>query len=465
MPFDLKEAVGDFGPPLRTLLEEAYGSARVEAYVKRVSDSASTPSAALLGGVCQSPSYRARWEYRVDSWAMRQTSEFSGTDYTPEIVVGAGLHGTVYAANRVKLPLVVEQSKRIGGIFAMSKVPAFFLNSRNRPENGGPRLPGTKGPLNTIYGARVQPSDLGGEEYQDNTQMAFAIRASLVVKANVLMGRSILSVTDAQYGDSRGRYLLRLVTPGGGRSSIATDRIIFATGLGNPSKVIESSRTVSFIDWLSMVDRESLPKDKRVAVVGAGDSGSVLVEYWLGQGPTSPLQSELPERIEWFGQEYRVKEDYERAVRSRYAGIGRYMPRVSDPEYYYRVRPRPGKVVGVEEYPGGVRLKYRTVDGRIKTSDKFDRVYFAVGFDDKIDRLVKPLVPLARPLMGDVEIDGKVVAKKYTDHEIYKVGPCANIGVTREEIEASPVLRSIPANSVALFRYTERTAALARSFD
>ncbi len=56
------------------------------------------------------------------------------------------------------------------------------------------------------------------------------------------------------------------------------------------------------------------------------------------------------------------------------------------------------------------------------------------------------------------------IAKMYrppSGGEIYKVGPVSNLPLTREEIAQTPVFRSIPENTAAIFRYVDYAEALA----
>ena len=60
----------------------------------------------------------------------------------------------------------------------MTARPTFYLNSRNRPGNGG--LAGDQGAsLNYLPGAPIQAANVSMTEFQTNTDMAFVIRLAL----------------------------------------------------------------------------------------------------------------------------------------------------------------------------------------------------------------------------------------------------------------------------------------------
>src|SRR5207248_8155169 len=110
------------------------------------------------------------------------------TGTSREVVIGGGFHAAVYAATRVlsgyPKPLVLERNRRVGGTFAMTSRPTFYLNSRNRPGTAG--LAGDQGAsLNYLPGAPIPAANASIAEYQTNTDLAFAIRLVLAQFADV----------------------------------------------------------------------------------------------------------------------------------------------------------------------------------------------------------------------------------------------------------------------------------------
>jgi NADPH-dependent 2,4-dienoyl-CoA reductase/sulfur reductase-like enzyme len=130
----------------------------------------------------------------------------------PVIVIGGGLHAAIFAAaywrKTGKKPLVVEKEDRLGGVFGISRKPVFYLNSRNRPEvavDPGEVLgPGTRGPLNTIGGA-FELSDISGQEYPPQTDLAYIIRTTLALYARPFTGVQALKIKANGKVDLTGR--------------------------------------------------------------------------------------------------------------------------------------------------------------------------------------------------------------------------------------------------------------------
>jgi hypothetical protein len=282
----------------------------------------SSPMAAKLSGVAQIPAARKEFDSTLDQMWQR-----NGNDKLPaasEVIVGAGLHAAIYSAVRVargfEKPLVLEADKTVGGAFAVSKESAFYLNSRNRP--GKLSVPGRDGALNVLPGGMIQPSDLSGDEYQRNTDLAFCIRTTLAMCAHVVPGRKVIG-TD--------KY--NAVLDGGDR--VPYERLIYATGLGEANMLIGSyadgQRVLTFPQFMGSLDTTfPLRGMKNVAVIGAGDSGRTVIEALCGQGPTSRwsvASLDWPDRIDWFGvpEDSLTRQGYEECNRSRYKGIGRLL--------------------------------------------------------------------------------------------------------------------------------------------
>lgn len=247
---------------------------------------------------------------------------------TNDVVIGAGYHAAVYCAVRycttgIK-PLVLEASERPGGVFACSRGPSFWMNSRNRP--GIPTQPGEGGALNVIPGALIQPSMLTATEFLRNSDMAFAIRLALVMFARV--------VTKARVS--------KIVSPNGSGGvtvqtyegySVVADRVIDARGLGRPKTVSGAcDHVLSFQQFMARLDQPFPFRGlRRVAVVGDGDSARTAVEALLGQGPGehwSIAEWDRPERIDWFAPGIpRTCTDYAATSRTRYKAIAGALPR------------------------------------------------------------------------------------------------------------------------------------------
>lgn len=379
-------------------------------------------------------------------WANTKTRE------AEEIIVGGGFHAAVYCAIRVQQghprPLVIDASPHPGGVFAVSRGPAFYLNSRNRPGNLG--IPGTEGALNVIPGAPVQPSDLSGDEYQRNSDVAFCVRATLAMYGDVLAGRAVAVVEEGFDGQSLRRYRLTLDN---GDIKYA-DRVIFATGIGEETKfdgaVRDNERVMYSREFMAMMDRPfPLRGMGRVAVVGCGDSGRVVIEALTGQGPTTGMSVaslDYPDVIDWYGLSRIAvtREAWEGCNRSRYRGIGRLLPRQSAPDKASRIVAKDNAMI----LGGGFECAY--VD-----ETPYDYVIVCTGY--AMDGF-RDIVPEEWSLVNHLE-GNRQVARRFNSEDVWFIGPAAQLDLNEQEMASFG--SAIKENSTALFRYAARTATLA----
>ena len=374
----------------------------------------------------------------------------------PEVIIGAGLHGTIYAANRGQTLCFDQQGSRTS-IFGQGYRSVFYLNSRNRPEDDY-RRPGAPGPLNSIVGGIFQPSEINILEYQSQDDLALAIQINLLNFARVVRAKVVKVGKVAKMADYRYRYQVDFI---GGYT--LTNRVVIATGLGEEVMPVKPSQRVwGFPEFLRVMGNPGVAKPlqgyKRVAIIGTGDSGKVVAEWFLGLGPQPGFSSaaeDFVERIVWIGQENLTKEDWEACERSRYIGLGRSFPRSGQPNYYYRIQPEPGRAVSVRNGSKSVRVDWVGPKGR--KSEKFDLAVFCTGFENRVMDLL--------PDFEETEVYeayGVPVARRVSGEEIYMVGPCADLEL--EEREIDPRI-AIPENSAAAFRYADKTAAFAKAVD
>jgi hypothetical protein len=345
----------------------------------------------------------------------------------PTIVIGGGVHGVTFAMNSRLRPYIL--SSQFGGEFRGD--PLFYLNSRNRPGELG--LPGTEKALNAMPGCPVQASQFDGFEYQVNTPLGFAIEvnAALYSRYRRLSAFSVEKKIDGDY---------LLLTNGGG---LSTQRLIIATGIGTEPKV-PLEGTLSLRAALTQLRGNTKPL-KRVAVVGAGNSGNVMVEALLGQGPIS---APFVDRIDWFGQRLGYREEWEDRVRSRYHAIGRDFPCEYDDSRPYRI---------------DSRLKARRVlEGRFvescnEVTGPYDMIVNCTGFKNQVNKLIEPL---QLPLVNVYDEQREVIARRVLGEEVYVVGPAAEIPFT--EAPKLPQVARSSENSVAIWRTLPKTVKLAK---
>lgn len=407
---------------------------------------------ARLAGIAVHPPARAKFEALLDNVFENQAAKVLELPprVVSEVVVGAGFHAAVYCAIRVAQgkpkPLVLERSSRVGGTFAMTETPTFFLNSRNRPGPLG--TPGRGEALNVLPGAPIQPSMLSGLEYQTNADLAFAIRCSLAANARVIAGVNVDRFTERSVEFTRAEQ----------DGSFETKRIIWATGIGAPKRpttgyqLTDSNkrRLLYFDDAMKWMASKDFPMRGlgRVAVVGSGDSGKTAIEALLGQGPQMGMTvmglDALPP-IDWYGvnPQALTRDGWTNCVRSRYRDIARALPRggVADRDAPPRVRPLTDRVETVQG----------SYDGLLVNGRKYDHVIWCAGHDEP-------------DYAGDyVQVGGRFVGLKlYDDDEVcdrYAIGPAAKIPLDVREVATLP--SDVPENVVAMFRYADRTAQMA----
>jgi hypothetical protein len=362
-----------------------------------------------------------------------------------EIIVGGGVHAAIYSAVRYQKmiesgadpdkyvrPVVLERNSYPGGIFAVADSPAFWLNSRNRPGPLG--TPGDQdGALNFLPGAMLQLSEMPGGEYQTNADMAWLIRLQLTMYANVIPNIAVDRVT-SDTASAAVRYTVQ--NDDNKNQNLKCDRVIVATGLGDERKFdVTSDRYMTFAAFMGRMDKPNLGGLGRVAVIGAGDSGKVTVEALIGQSPHMDIAAlETPMKIDWYSDEIPDSpERWAECNRTRYKAIGPFIGR--------KITPREERVAYVT---GGYEAVY--VNGT-----RYDHVIDCRGFSN-----VELYGGIVRKSM-----DGRFVAlESSSGYPIYTIGPAADLALEASESKLS----KIAENVTSIFRYADRTAALAMSF-
>lgn len=416
---------------LSTIAEDSTMNDGVLAMAARASEFPSA-MAAKLTGIFLNPLSLACFDLALDSyWQMDKSIPQTSS----EVVVGGGLHAAIYCSVRVAeghpKPLVIEAQERVGGVFAISRDPSFFLNSRNRP--GGPGIPGREESLNFLPGAPVQPADLSGDEYQTNASLAFAIRSALALNAKVLVGHKVVAANSSSVTLDNGRV-------------IKTPRVIYATGLGESTAPpeMDGKHMVDAMGFFSMLDKPfPFQGIRRVAVIGCGDSGKTVIEALIGQGPKSGFSVaslDYVEKIDWYGvPESCLGQDlWKENNRSRYQGIAREIGKRIG-----KGRLDGGRINPLERKPTNFSVGF---DGAYVDGARYDLVVWAGGF--------KP-----RDISDTTEYKtrGRTVARM-GESGVFIVGPAAQLSQEQEPMNESG---SVPENTVALFRYADRTAAFA----
>lgn len=343
----------------------------------------------LLAGFATDPALRALCELALERTAARQTRTLwsrlkTEVPYVPELVVGAGPHAANFCCALAilrpdLLPLVVERRERLGGQFAVPAGAAWRLNSRARPAAEDRRAaPGTGQALNAIGAyAPVQEADLTGQSYAAQDRLALAIRLSLWLSCQALVGTAFVEryPNNAEIRERLGlpakpsppgRYLIALEQVASGeRRYLATDTILFAGGLGAAKTAFRDSASRQVL--IAERDRERrglparyIPGDAfltrltdpntpfplrgltRVIVVGGGDSAKVVIEALLGYGPPAGCSVNTLDRVGeviWIGQQAATREAFLACERPRYHLLALEFPREGGASASARIRP------------------------------------------------------------------------------------------------------------------------------
>jgi hypothetical protein len=403
------------------------------------------PAAAQLTGIALDPAGREFADRFLDSnWAKWERQFDADSGIYREVIIGSGYHAAVYAATRVLAghprPLVLERGPRVGGTFAMSSRPVFWLNSRNRP--GGPGLAGDQtANLNYLPGAPIQAANVSAIEYQNNTDMALAIRLTLAQFADVVANAKVAAIG---LDDDEGIEL-----DIDGRGLLSAKRVIDARGLGDPADehLANGTTIVTFAQFMQRMDTAwPLRGLRRVAVVGGGDSGKCAVESLLGIAPQPFMAAaalDRVDRIDWYAEQLPAScVEWRMEGRGRYQAIGSHLRADRFGVRRLTVMPRRADVL---DLPGRA-----LIDG-----SGYDLIVLCTGSKEP---LIQGLGTVSDCEMYTVAGAG-AVARKYYDLPVFRVGPHAKLPFTAQEYAAG--IAEEPGNAAAMFRLGSKTAALA----
>lgn len=451
---------------VKNILLDPQTNEGIDAMMGREQDFRS-PLSALFAGIAMVPLARALWEDRLDTlWARNAPPK----DRVAEVVIGSGYHAAVYVASRVAAghpaPVVIEKSDRAGGAFAMTKGASFFLNSRNRPGNLG--LPGREGNLNYLPGAILQPADISGEEYMVNSDIAFIIRATLALSgAKVVLNSNATDIAEdtasyssREYNRETRRYEYQPIVRLENGRGVRAKRIIIAAGLGDSQQQFRySKRVITFQEFMKRMDSPfPLRNLGKVCVIGAGDSGKVVIEALTGLGPArhwSTASLDFVNDITWYGSEMQTNRvDWEQCNRPRYKEIGTLF--AGNDFRKARVRPIRDAVNSAYVEDGYDSVEVMGVP--------YDTVIACTGFEQQF---LGNGDGYATNFYEEGSAGYRALGLKRTERpaEAYIIGPAANLGYEATEQMATPArgdFRAQQENLVAMYRYAGRTAQLAK---
>jgi hypothetical protein len=397
-----------------------------------------------LAGLAMVPEARAMLEDRLEE-------EWAGYDAlpgsTPELVIGSGYHAAVYCLARVAAgyprPYVLERSdaRGVGGVWAMSRAPGFYLNSRQDtfasiglPDDGSPSL-------NTLPGAPVQAHHISRTDFIDNSVMRLIVRLALARSSTLLTGANVRMI---RASGSRNQVELR-----DGRVA-SCGRIVDARGLGDPADTLKCDgvRVLSFPQLMARMDSPfPLRGMGRVAVVGDSSSAMCAVESLLGIGPDQSMSSsalDFQPAIDWYAPELPDnRAAWRGTVRGRYQKIGSYLRRSAGDAPARRLRVRQ------------LRASVVSAGGTVLVNEfTYDHAVMCTGW-------ALPALTADDTLWGGYSVPGSTVAlgQRWSNRNVYRIGPAANIVLSpAERTEAFSVKQGI---EVSMLRLATRTRALA----
>src|SRR3989338_2969656 len=466
--------------------------------------------APLLAGMAVTPEARAYLQISLDeaakqeSDAIKAAAEANGGYYAPVLIIGAGIHGAIFNAQLLNdrpdlQALTVDKDTRLGGTFRKPEGKVFRTNSRNRAEDRTiDGLPGTDGNINSLgQYATMQISDMSSEVYADNDTFGLATALNQYLSGNTMLGVEVTSVEKNKRGE-QGKYKVRLEDTGLDQElTVTTDVIVVASGLGERKYGLDENDTetaqgivdnfelalatgqmpkiIPYDIFLELVGdrRIQFPLEpfinKRIAVVGNKDASNTTIEYLLGLGSDyrgSVAQMGKPQQIAWYGPEFKTQAEYKECTRARYAELGLFLPRVKGEKA--PVQPVAERVNRLRQTEEGKITVLTNIKNYPERADDFDFVILATGFEDQKAKVFTQLYSgsnfdngLANVESRDRKGNRVTVARRIQGESVYFVGPSANISVESGERSAVAAIE-IPENSVAIWRYSQRTATTAR---
>lgn len=435
----LNDAIVPLPGPLQAAVQSAIGDSMSSETVSMLEKPRLNPTSTLLAGIARNQEFLKYFKRAMAEYSQRGITSFRWD----EVVIGGGIHAAIYCANRPSKKILVIEAHQLGGVMD-SNQPMFYLNSRNRPLNEYD-IPGMGASLNHLPGCLFQAADINGAEYQTNNMMAFAAAANIVLNATYLSNCQVYQV------QSKGgkRYKYRISADD---YYVYTNRVVVATGLGKPRRI---RKAVTFKEFTEFLEKSTSPlRDaKRVAVIGAGNTGDVAVELLTGQGPSAPWPGSLDyvEQVDWFGAKSCLYEsEWTAEARPRYKQIGSLLDvRVT------RLLQRVESVIDSTT----LNPKQYVVDDEGSIKGPYDFVIDCTGFKQDLDFLSGFELPSTY-----VYADGLTpVARKIPGEDIYLIGPAAQLPKVKEEFKKVKSGLNETENLVAIWRYGKKTAEFSRA--
>jgi hypothetical protein len=303
---------------------------------------------------------RFRSDKLADSIRERRLQKFD------TVIIGAGPHGAALVqeftrVNPKRSVLVIDAASRPGGTFA-DVGPVFALNSTNREDTGaqanvgrgqagGPKGDGNLNAIADILGI----PDFSGLKWPLAGHLGYVTTMAMEYSsAQLLLNTRVVAIGPNRSAGGGVRLTVQMNVSGTSSAAydrdIAAQEVILATGIGKPTfflPAFENARKqlaaaasdtqppplMGFGEFVSRVNEDLRNNrnpmapyaNKRLLVVGGGDSGKVVIEWLSGLGPDSksygPAQIGEPKSIVWSGVDFVSCQDFLATARSRYSRI------------------------------------------------------------------------------------------------------------------------------------------------
>ncbi len=412
---------------------------------------------------CSSPEKRAELVRWIDSESTNQSERIKkkSDQYTPILVIGTGAHATAFATeytskhNNAEI-LFLDKSDKRGGQFRSFNEP-YLLNSTNFAENTIGIQLANNNPNDLSSKSSVQVTAYSQSRYPTSQEMGDAVVINNYLAGNAMLGVEVVAVRKSR--QSKGKYEVMIWDAKAQKYHyVYTDKIINATGLGNPDTTLKpekphkDKKIVSFLEFMVILDKlttkeqTALLNQKKIAIVGAGDSAYITIEKILEK---AKLIGTREVTIDLFGAQFSTQDEFNRKIIDRYMHLLPYM-RFSEPGDKRNIKSTTSVRRNASEvsiYPqrdraDAVFYNYRGVPfvTAAKEHKPYDLVISATGFKNTVLDIYKDLDShRTLSLVPIYEFTSfQRVCEKVVGEEVYFVGAAANIPYTAVELQLVP---------------------------
>lgn len=466
--------------------------------------------------VATHPEARAYFQIALDeasdasSSSIKEALAETEAPYVHELVIGAGIHGSIYNAeftyHQADTPrLTIDGATRLGGQFRQVGGPAFFMNTPNRPINRDDPEKLDNPNVNSLGPhAPAQLTDLSGSLFADNETIGLAAAINQHVSADTMLGSIVTRVTANTDASKPGAYRVEMLDRETQETqTIYTDRVITSMGLGKANYGFknmdatterlcapEDGRVMTYPEFLREVGDRTNPfplerfAGKRVVIIGGGHSGLTVAEYLAGIGPEyrgSVASMGSPREITILGTQFEHEKAFRDVELARYGKLASVMQRHNKPEESKDgiVQPLANlRAISLEESSDSGDKKGPLMvccEEKTATSDaparkiEADIIISTVGFTNEYGRIFGDLVEKNSGRfdshLEDFAPEGvdRPVARILKGHEnIVFIGAGANMPASQRELTAASKFNR-PTNPIAIPNTVDDTITVARA--